>query len=82
MSSVFRKIDEEGRRIDRQVGVSPPRIGSILPQGQEPTEDIEVIEETATQARGRERRRLVQRRGRGSTILSGIMTALKKRLGA
>ncbi len=50
-------------------------------QGQQPIEDVEVIEEEAGQARERERRRLVQRRGRSSTILSGIMSALKKRLG-
>lgn len=78
--SVFTKLDEEGRRIDRQAGLRSPRIKSIAPEGREPIEQVEAIEETAGEAGRRERRRLI-RGGRRSTILSGIMSSLKKRLG-
>jgi hypothetical protein len=47
----------------------------------EPIEEIAVIEEDAADVRRRERRRLLTG-GRKATILSGIQTALKKRLGA
>ncbi len=51
-----------------------------LPAPPEEVEDIEVIEEDATEARKREKKKLLTG-GRRSTILSGIASALKKRLG-
>ena len=59
---------------------SKPRKPDI-PDIPEPVEEIEVIEEEAGEARRRERKKLLTR-GRRATILSGIATALKKRLGA
>ncbi len=52
-----------------------------LPPQQAPIEEVEVIQEDAAAAGRRERKRLISRRGRKSTILSGIQSALKKRLG-
>lgn len=46
----------------------------------EPVERIQMVTEEAEKVRRRERRRL-QTGGRPSTILSGIASALKKRLG-
>ena len=46
----------------------------------EPVEDIRVVGETAEMARRRERKKLLTG-GRQATIISGIMSALKKRLG-
>lgn len=51
-----------------------------LPPAPEPIEEVEVIEEEAEEARRRERKKLLTR-GRRTTILSGIQSALKKRLG-
>lgn len=51
-----------------------------LPPEPEPVEEVETIEEDAVGARQREKRKLL-RGGRRSTILSGIQSALKKRLG-
>ncbi len=51
-----------------------------LPPPPEPIEEIEVVEEEAEEARKRERKKLLTG-GRRATILSGIATALKKRLG-
>jgi len=44
-------------------------------------EPITTVTEEGEQARRRERKRLLSRGGRQSTILSGIQSALKKRLG-
>ncbi len=52
-----------------------------LPATPEPVEEIATIEEDATEAKRRERKRLITG-GRRSTILSGIAASLKKRLGA
>ena len=46
----------------------------------EPIEEVSVVEETAEEARRRERKKLLTG-GRRQTILSGITSALKKRLG-
>lgn len=46
----------------------------------EPAQEIQVVREEAEEARRRERKRLLTG-GRRATILSGIMSALKKRLG-
>lgn len=51
-----------------------------IPPSPEPLEEVEVIEEEAEEARRRERKKLLTG-GRRATILSGIRTALKKRLG-
>lgn len=51
-----------------------------LPAEPEPVEEVEVITEEATEAARRERKKIL-RGGRRATILSGIMSALKKRLG-
>lgn len=51
-----------------------------LPPQPEPVEEIEVVEEEAEEARRRERKKLLVG-GRRATILSGIASALKKRLG-
>lgn len=60
--------------------LSKPR-GPDLPPAPEPIEEIQQVEETAEEARRRERKKLVAG-GRRGTILSGIASALKKRLGA
>ncbi len=80
MSSFFSKIGEEGRRIDRQLGLRAARTGALGIQPIEEMEEVAVVEETATEARRRERKRLLTG-GRRSTILSGISAVLKKRLG-
>ncbi len=59
---------------------SKPKTPRLPPQPA-PIEDIEAIEEEAGKARRRERKKLLTG-GRRATILSGIATALKKRLGA
>ena len=46
----------------------------------EPEEEIQVIEEEAGAAQRREKKKLL-RGGRRSTIISGIASALKRRLG-
>ncbi len=51
-----------------------------IPPPPEPIQEVEVVEEEAEEARRRERKRLLTG-GRRATILSGIATALKKRLG-
>ena len=57
---------------------SPPKAKRpIIP---EPIEPVAVIEEEAGEVRKREKKKLL-RGGRRSTILSGIASALKKRLG-
>ena len=58
---------------------SKPRAPKLPPQTPEP-EPMAVVEEDAGKAGRRERKRLL-RGGRMSTILSGIQSALKKRLG-
>ena len=45
-----------------------------------PVEEVQVVREEAEEARRRERKKLLTR-GRRTTILSGIQSALKKRLG-
>lgn len=57
-------------------GVSQPK----LPPQPAPVSEVAVIEETAAEAGRRERKRLLQG-GRRSTIISGIQSALKRRLG-
>ena len=52
-----------------------------LPKQQEPLEKIETIQEDATDVQRREKKKLL-RGGRRGTIISGIASALKKRLGA
>lgn len=51
-----------------------------LPPEQAPIEEIKTIEEEEGEVRRREKKKLL-RGGRRSTILSGIASALKKRLG-
>ena len=48
---------------------------------QEVIEPIAVVEETAEDARRREKKKLSRKTGRQGTIISGIQSALKKRLG-
>lgn len=55
-----------------------PKSPKIAPA--EEIEPIETVEESAGEARRRERKRLAKG-GRRSTIVSGIQSALKKRLG-
>lgn len=57
-------------------GPKRPRIAAAEPE----PERIEVVEEEAEEARKRERKKL-QTTGRRATVLSGIMSALKRRLG-
>ena len=45
-----------------------------------PIEEVQVVREEAEEARRREKKKLLTR-GRRTTILSGIQSALKKRLG-
>ncbi len=47
---------------------------------QEEVEEVQVVEEEAEEAKRRERKKLLTG-GRRATILSGIMSSLKKRLG-
>ena len=49
-------------------------------QQQEPVSDIKMVQEDADVARRREKKKLLTG-GRKSTILGGITSALKKRLG-
>jgi len=51
-----------------------------LPPPPEPIEEVAKVEETAEEARRREKKKLFTG-GRRSTQLSGIQSALKKRLG-
>lgn len=60
--------------------LAKPKIPKIPPLP-EPIEEITVVREEAEEAGRRERKKLLTR-GRRTTILSGIQTALKKRLGA
>lgn len=59
---------------------SSPKRPKIYAPPAEP-EPVQMVEEDAETARRRERRRLVEMGGRTGTILSGIKSALKKRLG-
>lgn len=52
-----------------------------LPPEPEPIEEVQAVQEDATEAGRREKKKLLSRRGRKSTVLSGIQSALKKRLG-
>ena len=52
-----------------------------LPPQPEPIEEVAVLEEDAAKAARRERKKIL-RGGRRGTIISGIQSALKKRLGA
>jgi hypothetical protein len=61
-------------------GVFGKQPGVKIPK-QQVIEDKAKIEEDATEEQKRERLRVSQTQGRESTILSGISTALKKRLG-
>lgn len=65
MSSLFRKPD---------VPTIPPM------EAAKPAEEITVMREEAEVARRRERKKLLTR-GRRATIISGIQSALKRRLG-
>ena len=56
--------------------------GPDLPAEPEPIEEVSVVQEDATEAGRREKKKILSRRGRKSTVLSGIQSALKKRLGA
>lgn len=58
---------------------SSPKRPKIPPQP-EPVEEIAIAEEDAAIAARKEKKKLL-RGGRRSTILSGITSALKKRLG-
>ncbi len=51
-----------------------------IPEQPDPVQEIEMIEEEAEVAKRKERKRLLTG-GRRATVLSGIMSALKKRLG-
>ena len=55
--------------------------GPDLPPEPEPIEEITVTQEDAVEAGRREKKKILSRRGRKSTILSGIQSALKRRLG-
>ncbi len=52
-----------------------------LPPEPEPVEDIQTVQEDASAAQRREKKKVL-RGGRRGTIISGISAALKKRLGA
>lgn len=52
-----------------------------LPPEPEPIEEVAVVEEDAAAAQRRKKKKLATG-GRQSTIISGITSALKKRLGA
>lgn len=58
---------------------SKPKMPKLPPQEPE-VEPVEIVTEKAEVARRRERKRLLTG-GRRSTILSGIQSALKRRLG-
>lgn len=58
---------------------SKPKTPKIPPPVSEP-EAVETVVETAEEAKQKRRKRLVQG-GRTSTVLSGIQSVLKKRLG-
>ena len=57
---------------------SKPKVPKI--QQQQPISDIKMVQEDADVARRREKKKLLTG-GRRSTILGGITSALKKRLG-
>ncbi len=52
-----------------------------LPAAPEPIEDVTVVQEDASDAQ-RRRKKFLSGKGRSGTIISGITSALKKRLGA
>lgn len=56
-----------------------PKIPPVQAQP-EPIQEVEMVEEEAGVARRKERKRLLTG-GRASTIISGTLAALKKRLG-
>ena len=58
----------------------PKRPKIFTEEAPEPAREITVIQEEAEKARRREKKRLLTG-GRRGTILSGIQTMLKKRLG-
>ena len=80
MSGFFRDIEREGRRVDRQLGIRASGKDLVVASFPEPAKPAQVIEEGAEGARKRQRRKLA-RGGKRSTIIGGIMSALKKRLG-
>lgn len=51
-----------------------------IPEPEPEPEEIEVVEEGAAEAARREKKKIL-RGGRRGTIISGIMSALKRRLG-
>ena len=59
---------------------SKPRTPDLPPEPEQ-IEDVQRIEEDASSAQRREKKKVL-RGGRRSTIISGIRSALKKRLGA
>lgn len=52
-----------------------------LPPEPEPIEEVSVVEEDASVAQ-RKKKKAIAGKGRSGTIISGITSALKKRLGA
>lgn len=68
--------------VKKAIGLGKPKMPDIPPVEPqvEPREEIEIVEEEAEVARRRQRKKLLTT-GRRATILSGITTALKKRLG-
>lgn len=48
---------------------------------QEPIEEVQQVQEDATKAGEREKKKQILTPGKESTVLSGIATQLKKRLG-
>lgn len=79
MSGMFRDIEREGRRIERQIGVRPKRVDvPRLPELEAEVEPIKVIEEEAGAAALRRRKKL-GKGGRRSTVLGGIAAELRRR---
>ncbi len=72
MSSLFRK--------PRTPSLPPAPAPVKPPPPPEPIEEVQVLQEDEEDVRRRARKRLLTG-GRRSTILSGIQSALKKRLG-
>ncbi len=62
--------------------LSSPKVKTpVLPKQQAPVEEIETVVEDEEDVRQREKKKIIST-GRRRTILSGIASALKKRLGA
>ena len=70
---------ERGRSNDMSSIFKKPK-SPDLPE-QEQVEEVQKVEDDAEQAKRRELNVAALRQGRQSTILSGIRTALKRRLG-